>query len=155
MKKEGLNMIDGLQDLTKEQLIYIYEKLHHALFQVSEICVEESKLHITAEKGIEKIREALSETVSPNNVKYLNVIPVRRCKDCKYFESEREYCWNWHKYYFNPDDFCSKADGLESYDKEKCKRERHIAAIADDYCSDSCYMEGCPYGWGKNKYWGK
>lgn len=49
-KKESLN------ELSKEELIDLVEKLNDSQFLISETCVEESKSHISSEVAIDKIR---------------------------------------------------------------------------------------------------
>lgn len=48
-----------LNQLSKEQLIYLIEQLSHSQFIIGEICVEESKCHIDADKAIDKIRDCI------------------------------------------------------------------------------------------------
>ena len=48
---------ETLNQLSKEQLIYLIEQLVHSQFLIGETCVEESKLHITSNEAIRKIRE--------------------------------------------------------------------------------------------------
>ena len=45
-----------LNELSKEQLIYLIEKLNSSLFLISEVCVDESKWHIDSDKAVDKIR---------------------------------------------------------------------------------------------------
>jgi hypothetical protein len=46
-----------LLSLSKEQLIFLIEQMHHSLFLITETCVEESKHHIESETAIERIRD--------------------------------------------------------------------------------------------------
>lgn len=46
-----------LMTLSKEQLIYLIEQMHHSLFLIAETCVEESKWHIDSDAAIQKIRD--------------------------------------------------------------------------------------------------
>ena len=46
-----------LNELSKEQLIYLIEKMDKSLFLISEVCVDESKWHITSDKAVDKIRD--------------------------------------------------------------------------------------------------
>ena len=48
---------DVLNQLSKEQLIYLIEQLVHGQFLISETCVEESKSHIASDEAVNKIRE--------------------------------------------------------------------------------------------------
>ena len=48
---------ETLNQLSKEQLIYLIEQLVHSQFLIGETCVEESKLHITSNEAVNKIRE--------------------------------------------------------------------------------------------------
>lgn len=45
-----------LQELSKEQLIYLIKQMKSSLFKIGEACVEESKGHRPSEKAIEDIR---------------------------------------------------------------------------------------------------
>lgn len=45
-----------LNELSKEQLIYLIEQLNHNQFLISEVCVDESKWHIDSDKAVDKIR---------------------------------------------------------------------------------------------------
>ena len=48
-----------LSELSKEQLIYLIEQFEHSHFLISEVCVDESKLHIDSAKAVDKIRDYL------------------------------------------------------------------------------------------------
>ena len=48
---------ENLENLSKEQLIYIIDKFDHLYCTVSEICVSESKLHIESKEAVSKIRK--------------------------------------------------------------------------------------------------
>ena len=48
-----------LNELSKEQLIYLIEQYYHSQFLISEICVDESKQHISSEHAVQKIRSYL------------------------------------------------------------------------------------------------
>lgn len=45
-----------LNELSKEQLIYLIEQLYESQFLISEVCVDESKWHIDSDKAVDKIR---------------------------------------------------------------------------------------------------
>ena len=57
-----------LNELSKDQLIYLIEKFYHSQFLISETCVDESKCHISSEKAINKIRSYLYDMPSTYNV---------------------------------------------------------------------------------------
>ena len=57
-----------LNELSKEQLIYLIEKLYHSQFLISETCVEESKCHISSEKAVQKICNYLYDMPKTYNV---------------------------------------------------------------------------------------
>ena len=57
-----------LNELSKEQLIYLIEQYCHSQFLISEVCVEESKQHISSERAIKKIRNCLYDMPSTYNV---------------------------------------------------------------------------------------
>lgn len=46
-----------LNQLSKEQLIYLIEQLTRSQNLITEICVDESKCHISSDKAIDKIRD--------------------------------------------------------------------------------------------------
>lgn len=48
-----------LNALTKEQLIFLINQYQHMEFIISEICVNESKHHISSEQAVEEIRKEL------------------------------------------------------------------------------------------------
>ena len=48
-----------LNELPKEYLIYLIEQYYHSQFLIGEVCVEESKQHISSEKAVKKIRNCL------------------------------------------------------------------------------------------------
>ena len=45
-----------LNQLSKEQLIYLIEQLNRSLWFIGETCVDESKLHISSENAVKEIR---------------------------------------------------------------------------------------------------
>lgn len=45
-----------LQELSKEQLVYLIEQMKSSLCKIGEACVEESKGHRPPEKAVEDIR---------------------------------------------------------------------------------------------------
>ena len=57
-----------LNELSKEQLIYLIEQYYHSQFLIGEVCVEESKQHISSEMAIEKIRKYLYDMPSTYNM---------------------------------------------------------------------------------------
>lgn len=50
---------ENLNACSKEQLIFLIDKYWSSMFNIGEICVDESKMHISSEKAINKIREEL------------------------------------------------------------------------------------------------
>ena len=59
---------ETLNELSKEQLIYLIEQYYHSQFLIGEVCVEESKQHISSEMAIEKIRKYLYDMPSTYNM---------------------------------------------------------------------------------------
>lgn len=59
---------ETLNELSKDQLIYLIEQYYHSQFLISEICVDESKQHISSERAIKKIRNCLYDMPSIYNV---------------------------------------------------------------------------------------
>ena len=57
-----------LNELSKEQLIYLIEKYYHSQFLISESCVEESRQYIQSEQAIQEIREYLYDMPDTYNV---------------------------------------------------------------------------------------
>lgn len=57
-----------LNELSKEQLIYLIEQYYYSQFLIGETCVEESKQHISSEKAIKKIRNYLYDMPNTYNV---------------------------------------------------------------------------------------
>ena len=62
---------ETLNQLSKEQLIYLIEQLVHSQFLIGGTCVEESKLHITSNEAIRRIREHIYNIPYINNSKEL------------------------------------------------------------------------------------
>ena len=56
-----------LSTLSKEQLIYLIEQMHHSLFLIGETCVAVSKYHIEAEDAIRDIRDDIYDFPSTRN----------------------------------------------------------------------------------------
>lgn len=50
---------ENLNACSKEQLIFLIDKYWSSMFNIGETCVDESKMHISSEKAINKIREEL------------------------------------------------------------------------------------------------
>ena len=59
---------ETLSQLSKEQLIYLIEQLVHSQFLISEVCVDESKMHIDSDKAVDEIRSYLYNMPSMYNV---------------------------------------------------------------------------------------
>ena len=57
-----------LNELSKDQLIYLIEQFYHSQFLISETCVDESKCHISSEKAVQKIRSYLYNMPNTYNV---------------------------------------------------------------------------------------
>lgn len=57
-----------LNELSKDQLIYLIEQYYHSQFLISIVCVEESKQHISSEKAVKEIRSYLYDMPSTYNV---------------------------------------------------------------------------------------
>lgn len=51
----------NLENLSKEQLIYIIDKLHSLYFRVGEICLHVSKWEMEPEEAISNIRELCND----------------------------------------------------------------------------------------------
>ena len=59
---------EALNELSKDQLIYLIEQYYHSQFLISEVCVEESKCHISSENAVQKIRIYLYNLPKTYNV---------------------------------------------------------------------------------------
>ena len=59
---------ETLNELSKEQLIYLIEQYYHSQFLIGEVCVEESKQHISSENAVQKIRSYLYNMPNTYNV---------------------------------------------------------------------------------------
>ena len=59
---------ETLNELSKEQLIYLIEQYYHSQFLISETCVDESKCHISSENAVQKIRNYLYDMPDTYNV---------------------------------------------------------------------------------------
>ena len=57
-----------LNELSKDQLIYLIEQFYHSQFLISEACVDESKQHISSENAVQKIRSYLYDMPDTYNV---------------------------------------------------------------------------------------
>ena len=59
-----------LNELSKDQLIYLIEQYYHSQFLIGEVCVDESKRHISSERAVKKIRNYLYDMPNTYNVNY-------------------------------------------------------------------------------------
>ena len=57
-----------LNQLSKDQLIYLIEQFYHSQFLIGEACVDESKQHISSENAVQKIRSYLYDMPDTYNV---------------------------------------------------------------------------------------
>ena len=60
-----------LNELSKEQLIYLIEQLYHSQFLIGEVLVDESKRHIESDEAIGKIRKYMYNMPSMNDASEL------------------------------------------------------------------------------------
>lgn len=76
LRIEVIRMTDQLKEilneLSKDQLIYLIEQYYHSQFLISIVCVEESKQHISSEKAVKEIRSYLYDMPSTYNVDNFN-----------------------------------------------------------------------------------
>lgn len=73
--------VEQLENLTKEQLIWLVNQSHHIEVIISEELVRESKKEVSSEHVIDKIRELLkNEYVSLNNEHLSDYIDMRMGK---------------------------------------------------------------------------
>ena len=59
---------ETLNELSKDQLIYLIEQFYHSQFLIGEVCVDESKCHILPENAVQKIRSYLYSMPNTYNV---------------------------------------------------------------------------------------
>lgn len=59
-----------LNELSKDQLIYLIEQYYLSQRIISQICVDESKCHITSEVAVQKIRNNLFYISITSNIDY-------------------------------------------------------------------------------------
>ena len=59
---------ETLNELSKDQLIYLIEQYDYSQFLIGEVCVEESKQQISSERAIKKIRNLLYDMLNTYNV---------------------------------------------------------------------------------------
>ena len=59
---------ETLNELSKEQLIYLIEQFYNSQFLISETCVDESKCHISSENAVKEIRNYLYDMPNTYNV---------------------------------------------------------------------------------------
>lgn len=59
---------ETLNELSKEQLIYLIGQYYHSQLLIGEACVEESKQHISSENAVQKIRSYLYNMPNTYNV---------------------------------------------------------------------------------------
>lgn len=57
-----------LSQLSKEQLIYLIEQLDYSQSLIGEVCVDESKMHISSDRAVEKIRGYLYRMPSMHSI---------------------------------------------------------------------------------------
>lgn len=52
---------ENIKKLSKQQILYVIEQYQHLQFGISEILVDASKVHMTPEAALERIRKCLIE----------------------------------------------------------------------------------------------
>ena len=62
---------ETLKQLSKEQLIYLIEQLDYSQALIGEVCVDESKMHISSDKAVEKIHGYICHMPSMYNATHL------------------------------------------------------------------------------------
>ena len=62
---------EDFEQLSKEQLIYLISELDNSQFLISEVCVDESKMHISSDKAVRKIREYIYYVPYRHNIEHL------------------------------------------------------------------------------------
>lgn len=69
---------ENLGTLSKEELVFLVEQYYNSMSLISEICVEESKWHISSEKAVDKIREKIYFTPCMYDVALMKEMIERR-----------------------------------------------------------------------------
>ena len=85
-----------LNELSKEQLIYLIDQLYHSQFLIGEVLVDESKWHIDSDDAINKIRVYMYNMPNMNNATELKAyidmklgkITVEEYRNIMGFETE-------------------------------------------------------------------
>ena len=85
-----------LNELSKEQLIYLIDQLYHSQFLIGEVLVDESKWHIDSDDAINKIRVYMYNMPNMNNATELKAyidmklgkITVEEYRNIMGFENE-------------------------------------------------------------------
>lgn len=75
---------ESLNVCSKEQLIFLIDKYWNSMCNIGEICVNESKMHISPEKAVNKIREELGLLDLPfssNSERFLAFIDYKMGKN--------------------------------------------------------------------------
>ncbi len=62
---------DNLNNLSKEQLIFLIEKFYDSYYRIGNICVEESKNHIGTQEALNEVRESLYHIPSLYDIEFL------------------------------------------------------------------------------------
>lgn len=62
-----------IQELSKEQLVYLIEQMDRSLSIIGEICVSESKGHIEPKEAVQKIRENIYHIPSAVDVEKMKL----------------------------------------------------------------------------------
>ena len=82
-----------LNQLSKDQLIYLIERFKDSMFSIGEICVDESKSHIKSDDAIDKIRKSIYTIPFIYDVEQLKLhINMAICNDefCSIINDEYE-----------------------------------------------------------------
>lgn len=73
---------ENLNACSKEQLIFLIDKYWNRMFNIGEICVDESKMHISSKKAVNKIRdECFDFPFSSNSERLLAFIDYKMGKN--------------------------------------------------------------------------
>lgn len=72
---------ENLNACSKEQLMFLIDKYWSSMFIISEVCVDESKMHISSKKAINEIRdECFDFPFSSNSENFLAYLDYKMGK---------------------------------------------------------------------------
>lgn len=72
---------ENLNDCSKEQLIFLIDKYWNSMCIISEVCVDESKMHISSKRAVNEVRdECFDFPFSSNSKNFLAYLDYKMGK---------------------------------------------------------------------------